>query len=156
MTQCWDPLPQHRPSMEEVHDRMKALCDFFPEAEPLNMDESYDDETSNIDTYDFDSIPWPTEQTDMPQIRVSANTHDSSFQNTARTPTAQQYLLNVSSADARWSSGDSGNPKIVSSEPPMVRSLGGGGGMMTPLNIDVDPNAWDLKHHELQRLVGGE
>lgn len=44
MVQCWDPSPINRPSMEEVHERMKALCDFFPEPEPLNMDEEYDDE----------------------------------------------------------------------------------------------------------------
>lgn len=31
-----------RPPMEEVHERMKELCKFFPEAEPLTMEDEYD------------------------------------------------------------------------------------------------------------------
>lgn len=129
--------------MEEVHTRMKKLCEFFPECEPLDMEETYDDES------DY----WPTEQTEMPQIRITA-TNSSTFGGTQpRTPT--NYYLNPV-PDARWSSGESGNPKIVSSaftnEPPMVR--GGSGSVMTPLSVDVDPNAWDLKELDLQRLLG--
>ena len=158
MVQCWDPLPQNRPSMEEVHDRMKQLCQFFPECEPLNMNEpvTYDDNESNLDTnLDYESIYWPTEQTDMPQIRVSSTID--SVQNTSRTPT--QHLLNPVMGDARWSSSESGNPKIVSfgnrNEPPFVRgsSLAS---PMTPLAVDVDPNAWELRPNDLQRLVSGE
>ncbi|CAG9812273.1 unnamed protein product [Chironomus riparius] len=156
MVQCWDPLPQNRPSMDEVHERMKILCDFFPDCEPLNMfDEPYEDEESNLDTYDFDSIYWPTEQTDMPQIRVSS-TIDSTCHSTSRTPT--QHLLNPMSGDARWSSGESGNPRIVSlghNGAPMVRG-NSNNSPMAPLNVDIDPNAWDLKTHDLQRLVGGD
>lgn len=44
MVQCWDPSPMNRPSMEEVHERMKVLCQFFPEAEALTMEDDYDDE----------------------------------------------------------------------------------------------------------------
>lgn len=44
MVQCWDPSPINRPSMEEVHGRMKALCEFFPEAEPLSMEDGYEEE----------------------------------------------------------------------------------------------------------------
>lgn len=154
MHQCWDPQPQNRPSMEEVHTRMKQLCEFFPQCEPLDMEESYDDES------DY----WPTEQTEMPQIRITATNNSTygggslSFPSQPRTPT--QYLLNPV-PDARWSSGESSNPKIVSSafttnnEAPMVRTGSGGGGMsMMPLSIDVDPNAWDLKEIDMQRLIG--
>lgn len=45
MVQCWDPTPMRRPSMDEVHERMKVLCQFFPEAEPLTMeDEEYEED----------------------------------------------------------------------------------------------------------------
>lgn len=44
MVQCWDPLPINRPSMDEVHERMKFLCEFFPEAEPLDAEDEYEDE----------------------------------------------------------------------------------------------------------------
>lgn len=44
MVQCWDPSPINRPSMEEVHERMQVLCDFFPDAEPLNMEDEYDED----------------------------------------------------------------------------------------------------------------
>lgn len=42
MVQCWDPSPAKRPSMEEVHERMEELCKFFPEAEPLTMEDEYE------------------------------------------------------------------------------------------------------------------
>lgn len=62
-------------------------------------------------------------------------------------------------AEARWASADSsGNPKIVSSfanDPPAVRGSLGTGASMQPLNLEVDPNAWELKDHDLQRLLGG-
>lgn len=48
MVQCWDPSPLNRPSMQEVHERMKVLCQFFPQAEPLTMEEEYDDEVVSI------------------------------------------------------------------------------------------------------------
>lgn len=144
MHQCWDPQPQNRPPMEEVHARMKQLCEFFPQCEPLDMEE---------EVYDDESEYWPTEQTEMPQIRITA-TNNSTYSNSyVRTPT--QYLLNPTQ-DARWSSGESSNPKIVSSaftnDAPMVR--GNSGMSLTPLSIDVDPNAWELKEFDLQRLIG--
>lgn len=44
MVACWDSNPQNRPSMAEVHERMITLCDFFPDVEPLNLNEYDDDE----------------------------------------------------------------------------------------------------------------
>lgn len=44
MVQCWDPSPINRPSMEEVHKRMIALSQFFPEAEPLTAEDDYDED----------------------------------------------------------------------------------------------------------------
>lgn len=119
-------------------------------------DVPYDDEESNVDTYDFDSIYWATEQTEMPQICVSS-TIDSSYHNSLRTPT--QNFLSPGIGDARWSSSESGNPKIVSigskNDPPMVRGLSSNS-QLTPLAVDIDPNAWELKNYDLQRLGGGE
>lgn len=131
--------------MEEVHARMKQLCEFFPQCEPLDMEE---------EIYDDESEYWPTEQTEMPQIRITA-TNNSTYNSYVRTPT--QHLLNpTTTQDARWSSGESSNPKIVSSaftnDAPMVR--GNSGMSLTPLSIDVDPNAWDLKEFDIQRLIG--
>lgn len=116
----------------------------------------YDDEESNVDTYDFDSIYWQTEHTDMPEIRVSP-TINSNYQNSSRTPT--NNFLTPGLGDARWSSSESGNPKIVSigsrNRPPIVRGMSSGS-QLTPLAVDVDPNAWELKPHELPRLIGAE
>lgn len=37
MTNCWDPCPEKRPSMEHVVEIMRTLCEFFPNAdEPLD------------------------------------------------------------------------------------------------------------------------
>jgi mitogen-activated protein kinase kinase kinase 7 len=44
MMQCWDPAPFKRPPMEEVYNRMITLCTFFPEAQPLSMEEEFDQE----------------------------------------------------------------------------------------------------------------
>jgi hypothetical protein len=173
MMQSWDPQPQNRPSMEEVHERMKVLCEFFPKAEPLNMEDEYEDEIdeAGVETYDFESIYWPTDATERPQIKINA-TDMSHYYSTvgteqdrigSRTPTGQFLMPGTPQVDARWASGDSsGNPKIVSSfqgpnDPPTVR--GGSSGsvpsmMMQPLNLDIDPNAWELKNHDLQRLIG--
>lgn len=191
MVQCWDPSPMKRPSMEEVHERMKILCTFFPDAEPLTMEDEYDDEDvrktrvdhlnfpnfqSNfqigpgLDTYDFDSVYWPTDATERPQIRINATTDASEYLYTtdterdrygSRTPTGQ-FLTPGTPVDARWAtaSGDSsGNPKIVSTNgPPVVRTTGNSGSvLMQPLNLDIDPNAWELKTYDrsdLHRLLG--
>lgn len=51
MVQCWDPSPTNRPSMEEVHERMKVLCLFFPHAEPLNMDDEFEDEVVSLQLF---------------------------------------------------------------------------------------------------------
>lgn len=157
MHQCWDPQPQNRPSMEEVHERMKQLCEFFPPCEPLDMNE---------EIYEDESDYWPTEQTEMPQIRITAS-NNSTFGGSVRFNQSNQYHLNpLLSTDARWSSGESSNPKIVSSaftnsnsnnfnnEAPLVRT-GSGGMSMMPLSIDCDPNAWELKEFDMQRIVGG-
>lgn len=59
--------------------------------------------------------------------------------------------------DARWASGDSSaNPKIVSSfgnDAPTVRGNAGYAPMQA-LNLEIDPNAWELQNHDLQRLLG--
>lgn len=37
MTNCWDPSPEKRPSMEYVVEVMRILCQYFPGAdEPLD------------------------------------------------------------------------------------------------------------------------
>lgn len=37
MTNCWDPSPEKRPSMEHVVEVMRTLCEYFPNAdEPLD------------------------------------------------------------------------------------------------------------------------
>lgn len=64
----------------------------------------------------------------------------------------------VTPVDARWASGDSnGNPKIVSSfvnNPPTVRGGTGPAPSMQPLNLEIDPNAWELKNPDLQQMLG--
>lgn len=163
MVQSWDPSPAARPSMEEVHERMKALCEFFPEAEPLSMeDEDEVEDNERLDTYDFESIYWPTDATERPQIRINTDNYYYSTQTEperygSRTPTGQ-FLMPTPMADARWGSGDS-SPKIVSSqggnEPPTVRGINSTSTpQMQPLNLEIDPNAWELKNHDLQRLLG--
>src|SRR4051812_2208591 len=111
-----------------------------------------------MDTYDYDSIYWPTEATERPQIRINAISDSISYINQteldgSRTPTGQ-FLMPNTPIDARWSSGDSnGNPKIVSSfanDPPTVRGNYSASSQMQPLNLDIDPNAWELKNHNLQ------
>lgn len=109
---------------------------------------------TGMDTYDFESIYWPTDATERgPQIRInSTNDHYYSTQTElerygSRTPTGQ-FLMPGTPVDARWASGDSsGNPKIVSSsvnDAPAVRS-GSLTSSMQPLNLEIDPNAWELK-----------
>lgn len=106
-----------------------------------------------MDTYDFDSIYWPTDATERPQIKINATTDSISY-------TTHTELERFGSP--RWSSGDSnGNPKIVSSpinDPPTVRGKqnvsSGLGIQMQPLKLEIDPNAWELKSHNLQHLLG--
>lgn len=192
MVQCWDPVPFKRPSMEEVHNRMIVLCTFFPEAQPLSMEEEFDQEEvrktlaffdldrcpnrsdhfqveHGLETYDFESVYWPTDATERPQIKINATTDASEYLYTtdtegnrygSRTPTGQ-FLTPGAPVDARWASGESGNPKIVSSfqgsnGPPLVRRGSGGSQLMQPLNLDIDPNAWELKNYDrsdLHRLM---
>lgn len=129
------------------------------------MDDDYDEEAvdeTGLDTYDCDSVYWPTDATERPQIRINAMTETSNYQNDDRygsqTPTGSHFLMPATpTVDARWASGDSsGNPKIVSSfqnEAPVVRGNDGTSAFMQPLNLDIDPNAWELKAHELQHFV---
>lgn len=121
---------------------------------------------TGADTYDFDSIYWQTDATERPQIRINSSTGTNNhFTNQSehdrydsRTP-VNQFLMPGTPAEARWASADSsGNPKIVSSfanDPPAVRGTLGSAAAMQPLNLEVDPNAWELKDHDLQRLLGG-
>ena len=165
MVTSWGAKPENRPSMDEVHERMKILCEFFPKPEPLIIRDDYTDnggDEAGLDTYDFDSVYWPTDATERPQIRVNAMTETSNYQSEdrydSRTPTGGQFLMPATpTVDARWASGDSsGNPKIVSSfqnNPPMVRGGDGLSPFMLPLNLEIDPNAWDLKGHDLQQFV---
>lgn len=157
MVQCWDPQPMHRPPMAEVHERMKVLSEFFPEPEPLNMLESYDDSVDELggggglDTYDFESIYWPTDATERPQIRIDALTEINSL---SQQSLDRQFLMpGVQSTDARWSSGDSSGPRIISSLVNNVNSNNGGRSgansqFMKPLNVEVDPNAWELQNFD--------
>lgn len=169
MVQCWDPSPINRPSMKEVHERMKVLCQFFPEAEPLPIDDEYEDEVveDGLDTYDFESIYWPTDATERPQIKINATNDINSYlysnendRYQSRTPTGQFLTPGPTPVDARWASGDSsGNPKIVSSfqgsaDAPKVRGYSGFNQKMQPLNLEIDPNAWELKNYDLQQLLG--
>jgi hypothetical protein len=148
MVQCWDPQPMNRPPMAEVHERMKLLSEFFPEPEPLNMLDSYDDSTDEhygLDTYDFESIYWPTDATERPQIRIDALTEINSL---SQQSIDRQYLMpGVQSTDARWSSGDSSGPRIISS---LVNNNGRvtNSQFMQPLNVEVDPNAWELQNFD--------
>lgn len=123
---------------------------------------------AGMDTYDFESIYWPTDATERPQIRINATDMNNYLYSTqtdaerlgSRTPTGQ-FLMPGTPVDARWASGDSsGNPKIVSSfqgpnDPPMVRGNLGSAALQ-PLNLEIDPNAWELKSHERHRLFGGD
>lgn len=165
---------------------MKVLCQFFPEAEALNMEEEYYEEEAvsklklinsstsklascqgetGMDTLD-ESIYWPTETTERPQIKINA-TNDSSYLYStqtdrfgSRTPTPGQFLMPATTpVDARWASGDSsGNPKIVSSQgannAPTVRGDSALLSSMQPLNLEIDPNAWELKNHDLHQFLG--
>lgn len=119
-----------------------------------------------MDTYDFDSIYWPTDTTERPQIKINA-TNDSSYLFStqtdrfgSQTPTPGQFLMpSTTPIDARWASGDSsGNPKIVSSNgangAPTVRVNSASLSTMQQLNLDIDPNAWELKDHYVQQLIG--
>lgn len=121
-----------------------------------------------MDTDDFESsIYWPTDTSERPQIKINA-TNDSSYLYStqtdrygSRTPTQQGQFLMPASApiDARWASGDSsGNPKIVSSQgandAPTVRGNTGSLPFMQPLNLEIDPNAWELKNHDLHQFIG--
>lgn len=117
---------------------------------------------AGMDTFDYDSIYWPTDATERPQIRINATTDSISYTTElerfgSRTPTGQ-FLMPGTPADARWSSGDSnGNPKIVSSfanDPPTVRGNASAFSPMQPLNLEIDPNAWELKSQNLQQLLG--
>lgn len=117
-----------------------------------------------MDTYDFESIYWPTDVSDRPQIKINAS-NDTMLNSLdkdrygSRTPTGQ-YLAPGAPVDARWASGDSsGNPKIVSSfqganGAPTVRGYSGSHQKMQPLNLEIDPNAWELKNYDLQQLLG--
>lgn len=148
-----------RPSMEEVNKRMGILSSFFPEPEPLCGDEELYDESVDehgFDTYDFDSIiNWPTDATEKPQIRVDALTEINRLRSQQST-IDRQYLVPNAQADARWSSGDLNSPKIITSsakDQPNIRSAinntsGASNPFMQPLNVEVDPNAWDLQNFD--------
>lgn len=77
----------------------------------------------------------------------------------SRTPTGQ-FLQPGTPVDARWASGDSsGNPKIVSSfqgpnNPPAVRGSSGPTYSLQPLNLEIDPNAWELRNYDMHMLLG--
>lgn len=122
-----------------------------------------------MDTYDFESIYWPTDATERPQIRINPSTDSNNYLYAtqterdrigSRTPTGQFLMPGTTPVDARWASGDSsGNPKIVSSsrgpnDAPTVRTNNGLLPSMQPLNLDIDPNAWELKNPDLQQLLG--
>ncbi|XP_045775097.1 mitogen-activated protein kinase kinase kinase 7-like [Maniola jurtina] len=50
MTQCWHKVPVERPSMAEVVEIMRALCEFFPGADtPINYDDLEDDDEESVD-----------------------------------------------------------------------------------------------------------
>lgn len=148
-----------RPSMEEVNKRMGILSSFFPEPEPLCGDEELYDESVDehgFDTYDFDSIiNWPTDATEKPQIRVDALTEINRLRSQQST-IDRQYLVPNAQADARWSSSDLNSPKIITSsakDQPNIRSAinntsGASNPFMQPLNVEVDPNAWDLQNFD--------
>lgn len=135
-----------------------------------------------MDTFDFETnlhsniltgnVYWQQDQLEQtPRIRVDASPVSNQYEGLvteiggSRTPTQQFLLPNAQQADARWGSGgSSGSPIIVSSlhdgqttpnEPPKVRTINMPQmPMMQPLNLDVDPNAWELKNVDLQRLLG--
>lgn len=120
-----------------------------------------------MDTYDFDSIYWPTDATERPQIKINATNETNDYlystdqdRQDSRTPTKQFLIPGAIPVDARWASGDSsGNPKIVSSfqnsnDAPSVRGFSGSAQKMQPLNLEIDPNAWELKNYDLQQLLG--
>lgn len=120
-----------------------------------------------LDTYDFESIYWPTDTTERPQIRINASndTNDYLYSSEhdhlgSRTPTGQFLIPGSTPIDARWASSDSnGNPKIVSSfqganNGPTVRGFSGSTQSMQPLNLEIDPNAWELKNYDLQQMLG--
>lgn len=167
MVTCWDPKPDNRPSMDEVHERMKILCQLFPEPEPLSFYDEYSDDVVDemgSNTGDFDSVYWPTDATERPQIRINAMSELSNYQTEdrygSRTPTGSQFLMPATpTVDARWASGDSsGNPKIVSSfqnsnHPPTVRGFEGTSSFSQPLSLEIDPNAWELNGQNLQHFI---
>lgn len=157
MIQCWDPIPMSRPSMEEVFNRMKVLSSFFPEPEPLGDDEEPCEDTIDehgFDTYDFDSIiNWPTDVTEKPHIRVDALTEIDSLKSGAMS-IDRQFLVPNAQADARWSSGgDSNGPKIITSTAQQRSAINkssssASNSFMQPLNVEVDPNAWELQNFD--------
>lgn len=75
MTQCWDRIPQNRPSMEDVVEKMTQLASLFPGGDvPLRLtdadeedidDEDYDDTIESIDESDPDSFPSTTVNTNV-------------------------------------------------------------------------------------------
>jgi hypothetical protein len=150
LVQCWDAQPMNRPPMYEVHERMKVLSEFFPEPEPLNMLDTYDEspDEHGLDTYDFESIYWPTDATERPQIRIDNLTEINSL---SQHSIDRQFLMPGVQADARWSSGDSSVPRIISlpanSDQSHLRATTNST-FMQPLNVVVDPDAWELQNFD--------
>ena len=67
-----------------------------------------------MDTYDFDSIYWPTDATERPQIKINATNETNNYlystdqdQQGSRTPSRQFLMPGSTPVDARWASGDS-------------------------------------------------
>lgn len=100
---------------------------------------------------------WPmlTNNEMIPKIRVDSTTTPINSLRIESLVT-QPYL--VPQVEARWASADSTSmesPKIVASyrgmknEAPRVRSATNDSSSMLPLNLECDPNAWDLESHEM-------
>lgn len=92
----------------------------------------------------------------IPKIRVDSTTTPINSLRIESLAT-QPYLV-PQVVEARWASADSTSmesPKIVASyrgmknEAPRVRSATNDSTSMLPLNLECDPNAWDLESHEM-------
>ena len=122
--------------------------------------ESYDFNSNLQSNMQHTNGYWPMKLTNnesIPKIRVDSTTTPINSQYNIESISTQPYLV-PQVVEARWASADSTSmesPKIVASyrgmknEAPRVRSATNDSTSMLPLNLECDPNAWDLESHEM-------
>ncbi|XP_077294350.1 TGF-beta activated kinase 1 isoform X2 [Arctopsyche grandis] len=160
MTQCWLKEPSERPSMHEVVDIMTELCKYFPGADlPITYDSSYSEVMSEENDHGEDTLDYEFNSFEDSRQFSTMDTQNSTqsdvnpVSSIARRTNNQDNWnnnQNDQNQSGKISLNESGVYSQEFSNGNIHNSLRGGllavpnSQMEIPLQIDVDPNAWEL------------